>query len=530
MIIPKKILGDCRVTLLTLRERSVHCCITSIPYWGLRSYLPKGHPLKHLEIGCEETFELYLDHISEVFRAVHRVLRDDGTLWLNCGDAYASAWPCSRVNKMGEGSLDNGKRENRPSRLPMELKDKDLLMMPARVAMRLQADGWYLRSQIPWIKRNAMPESVTDRPAAAVEYVYLLSKSQRYFYDRFAVMQGVSANTHARLSQDTTNQIGSERAHAGGKTNGRMKAVGQSFAASQFPGSALRDENRRRAKTVLEAGSNKNNQSMDAALSKTVSSRNRRNSDWFMESWQGLMCDDDGEPLALVVNPKGTTIKHFASYPAKLVEPMIKASTSEKGCCAECGTGWTRQLGEKVILDGKSSGNKEWKFRDEHGGNADRQTHQGFGFPYDPSAVTTIAWQPGCECHGKFVKGKITIPARISKEAAGENWGADSNGEYLGLSTKDHRAHGVQDASDVKARIIRNATEDREVEALVYESELPLDKHRVEPCVVLDPFSGTGCTAMVATNLGRRSVSCELNPEYFKDSDCRDAQCGLALL
>lgn len=456
MIRPQKLLGDNRATLLTLPEKSVHCCITSIPYWGLRSYLPKDHPLKHLEIGCEKTFDLYLDHISEVFKSVHRVLRDDGTLWLNCGDAYNAGTTATRKPNP---NADHGYWLNAGSFGDAlvnfsDLKCKDLLMMPARVAMRLQSDGWYLRSMIPWLKRNAMPESVTDRPATAVEYVFLFSKSQRYFYDRYAVMRGCSPNTNSRLSQDVADQIGSDRAHAGGKTNGRMKAVGGK---------------------VVEMGSGvKSNSSFEGACSLMVSSRNRRNSDWFMESWQGLMCDEEGEPLALIVNPKGTTIKHFASYPPKLVEPMIKASTSERGCCPTCGAHWQRIVDRAAAVPASWHGSRfdDGKNLETHPSVGKRELTQcrerniggredGLGAPEqwpdrtNPIEVKTVDWKPSCQC----------VP--------------------------------IEDTPD------------------------PI------PCTVLDPFSGTGCTAMVATNLGRRSISCELNPEYFEASNVRDAQGGL---
>jgi DNA modification methylase len=125
----------------------------------------------------------------EVFREVRRVLRDDGTLWLNLGDTYASSWPCSRRNVVGTGSLENGKREARPPRMPSGLKEKDLVGIPWRVAFALQADGWYLRQDIIWAKPNPMPESVTDRCTKAHEYVFLLTKSAKYFYDAEAIAE-----------------------------------------------------------------------------------------------------------------------------------------------------------------------------------------------------------------------------------------------------------------------------------------------------------------------------------------------------
>ena len=181
--------GDCRAILPTLPAASVHCVVTSPPYWGLRDYGISG------QLGLESSFQDYLATMVEVFREVRRVLRKDGTLWLNMGDTYASAWVCNRRNVVGNGSLENGKRANRPNRLGDGLKEKDLVGMPWRLAFALQADGWYLRSDIIWHKPNPMPESVTDRPTKAHEYVFLMSKIERYFYDAEAVREdGVEPN------------------------------------------------------------------------------------------------------------------------------------------------------------------------------------------------------------------------------------------------------------------------------------------------------------------------------------------------
>lgn len=175
--------GDCREVLRGLADGSVQTCVTSPPYFGLRDYGVDG------QIGAESTLDAYVAELVGVFREVRRVLADDGTVWLNLGDTYASACPCNRRNVVGMGSLDNGKRENRPPRLPNGLKEKDLIGVPWRVAFALQADGWYLRSDIVWHKPNPMPESVRDRPTKAHEYVFLLTKSPRYYYDAEAIKE-----------------------------------------------------------------------------------------------------------------------------------------------------------------------------------------------------------------------------------------------------------------------------------------------------------------------------------------------------
>jgi DNA modification methylase len=174
--------GNCLHVLKTLPDESVHCCVTSPPYWGLRDY---GHAD---QIGLESTPEEYVAHMVAVFREVRRVLRDDGTLWLNLGDSYAAA---NSSGPQGASGDRNG-RTFTATTIPKtghNLKPKDLVGIPWRVAFALQADGWYLRQDIIWHKPNPMPESVRDRCTKAHEYVFLMAKNERYFYDADAVRE-----------------------------------------------------------------------------------------------------------------------------------------------------------------------------------------------------------------------------------------------------------------------------------------------------------------------------------------------------
>jgi DNA modification methylase len=168
------IYGDCREKLKELDSESVQMCVTSPPYWGLRDY---GHDD---QLGLEKTPEEYTANMVEVFRQVKRVLRDDGTLWLNLGDSYAGN--NSRASDGGRAGYGT-KREGVFNNLSGNLKSKDLIGIPWRVAFALQADGWYLRQDIIWHKPNPMPESVTDRCTKSHEYIFLLSKSEKYFFD-----------------------------------------------------------------------------------------------------------------------------------------------------------------------------------------------------------------------------------------------------------------------------------------------------------------------------------------------------------
>jgi DNA modification methylase len=174
--------GDVIECLRDMPDGIAQTCVTSPPYWGLRDYGEAD------QIGLESTPEAYVERIVEVFREVRRVLRDDGTLWLNLGDSYAGSGPNRQGEAVGASGETNGAGIDTRNGLE-GLKPKDLVGIPWRVAFALQADGWYLRSDIIWAKPNPMPESVTDRPTKSHEYVFLLSKSARYYYDAEAIKE-----------------------------------------------------------------------------------------------------------------------------------------------------------------------------------------------------------------------------------------------------------------------------------------------------------------------------------------------------
>lgn len=185
------LVGDCREQMGFLDDGCAHCCVTSPPYYGLRDYGHAG------QIGREETIAEYVGALVETFRAVRRVLRDDGTLWVNLGDSY------NADNRTGHGSRVGHKQgTNRASAAGMDatrprskdVKPKDLMGIPWRVAFALQDDGWYLRSDIIWAKPNPMPESVKDRPTKSHEYIFLFAKQEQYYYDADAIAEPVSSN------------------------------------------------------------------------------------------------------------------------------------------------------------------------------------------------------------------------------------------------------------------------------------------------------------------------------------------------
>jgi DNA modification methylase len=223
--------GDVREQLASLPNGCVQTCVTSPPYFGLRDYGHAG------QIGLEPTPKAFVAALVAVFREVRRVLADDGTLWLNLGDSYAGYWGDKTAKREGRASSadtngwTNGfNMNNRPSFHTAfdgsGIKPKDLIGIPWRVAFALQADGWYLRSDIIWSKPNPMPESVTDRPTKAHEYIFLLSKSARYFYDNTAICEAGVVPEGTRRTIGKTKAGGDNRAEAMGRTASGNEAIG----------------------------------------------------------------------------------------------------------------------------------------------------------------------------------------------------------------------------------------------------------------------------------------------------------------
>lgn len=182
------VVGDAFHVLQTVASHTFRCCVTSPPYWGLRDY---GVPD---QIGAEPQLDDYLSNLTRIFREVRRTLTDDGTLWLNIGDSYTSG---NRTWRDNDRKNPARAMEYRPP-TPDGLKPKDLIGVPWRLAFALQADGWYLRSDMIWFKPNCQPESVKDRPTRAHEYLFLLSKSEKYYYDYASILEHASSNGHMR--------------------------------------------------------------------------------------------------------------------------------------------------------------------------------------------------------------------------------------------------------------------------------------------------------------------------------------------
>ena len=461
-------------TLRQLPNQSVHCCITSPPYWGLRAYktepqvwpasakatadkggdkvcehvwgadMPKpgseyreglstsifagredkamikesfrrdralvprsatgGQFCQHCgawrgELGSEPTPELYVEHLVQVFREVWRVLRKDGSCWVNIGDSYAGTG-------YGKGTGNFGQRDNptcmvMKKELPNGLKPKDLCGMPWRLAFALQADGWWLRSDVIWHKPNPMPESCTDRPTKSHEYVFLLTKSARYYYDAEAVRETGSPSTQERGKYGWHGQTGTAK---DGLAIGAR--VGKSYQTMAFG---------------------------DVKMGDTT------------------MCPADGRRnlrTVWTISTEANPLAHFATFPRRLVEPCILAGSSERGVCPACGAPWARVV----------------------------------------------------EASEKYKQQKASVSGYRS-----------NNLEMLGRKVKNNSGIDYADY---------HTTGFRPTCACVAADPVP--------ATVLDPFSGTGTTGIVAVMHGRAYVGLELNSEYVKMSLKRiRAECGM---
>lgn len=207
---------DALEALKQIESDCVNCGITSVPYYNLRDYGVPG------QIGQEDTPEEFIEKLVGVFREFKRVLKNDGTLWVNIGDSYASNGG-NRINGSFDGFVGRGDPVRGKRKPPAEIKAKDLIGIPWMLAFALRGDGWYLRQDIIWSKPNPMPESVKDRCTKSHEYIFMLSKSPKYYYDNVSIRTEAKESTIARMAQDIDGQKGSDRVP--GKTNGSMKAV-----------------------------------------------------------------------------------------------------------------------------------------------------------------------------------------------------------------------------------------------------------------------------------------------------------------
>jgi site-specific DNA-methyltransferase (adenine-specific) len=337
------IVGDCLEALKKMPGQSVHCCVTSPPYYALRNYGVKG------QIGVEDQSSEYVQKLIDVFTEVHRVMRNDGVLWVNISDTYASS-------KTGKDSI-------------FPVNDKSLLGVPWRFALAMISSGWILRQDIIWNKPNALPESVKDRCTKSHEYIFMFTKSAKYHFDAHAIK---------------------ECAASGGNAKKNKRSVW------------------------------------------TVTTR----------AFKGA---------------------HTATFPVSLIEPCVKSSTSEHGCCEKCGSPYVRILQRGAV---------------------------------------NIEHQKAC--------------------------GGNTDGKYAGKATKDYAKSKAQDPSATKARILAGMVEKKTVG---WRKTCSCDTANIKPCVVLDPFGGSGTTGIAASKNRCDFVLCELNTEYADIAATRiEDEAGLKVL
>lgn len=498
------LVGDCREVLRTPEAGSVQTCVTSPPYFGLRSYStnpqvwggdsacqhawggerlrPTGNnpsvkstlttnngrgPLPgdkfHAdagqtassgttclrctawrgELGSENTPEQYIANLVDVFREVRRVLRDDGTCWVNLGSSYAgSGKGPSNDAPRPQASLNNrqlpaGAAPSVWQGVAPGFKPKDLMMMPFFVAEALRQDGWWLRSAITWCKRAPMPESVTDRPTSATEMIFLFSKSARYYYDADAVREPNTINPAWNYGSERYRRNMSQDEI---KTDGDFRCPKSSGPGWKGMAPAGPDGNGRNLWNywLLEESYERLSPEWTEAQRTYAESALR-------DFWAQLLEEQPQAPMApwWLLSPEPYPNAHFATFVTEIPRRAILAGTSERGACPACGAGWIRvvEKGALVSSDGRTGScgvaNQEGK------GNSVSRTKSALGAEQSYYAMArrerkAIDWQPSCRC----------------------------------------------------------------------------DAGEPRPCVVLDPFGGSGTTGLVADRLGRDAILIELNPEY----------------
>ena len=530
---PEVLEGDVREVLKTLDDESVQCVVTSPPYWGLRDYGTAtweggDEDCEHLtgnqvvqtlhgendtvcsgvrpgsdndkcskcgairidsQLGLEKSPEEYVEKMVDVFKEVKRVLRKDGTVWLNLGDSYTSgkgrysSSPQTIAGKSHDEPMDG----RRPDLIhhPI-LKDKDLVGIPWRVAFALQNDGWYLRSDIIWNKPNPMPESVRDRPTKSHEYIFLLTKSPKYYYDYEAIKENTDVKGF-RGGSKVTFRAGKEELRNDKEEftkdkewfgrNKRSVWKIDKYGDADTEAMYRQGMHRNRGKNLIATRPDLPTQKefVDFMRGKTNAKELSEKSGiklstvehWFrydesgfsfpnIEDWMiitdfvknedmhkqmtnvkfhydSVKSDGANKRSVWKITTKPYSGAHFATFPTELPETCIKAGTSKAGCCADCGSPYKRITNEKGI---ETRPDKTSKYgtpeEDIRGGSVNLRKRI-------IKTINTIDWKPTCDCNADNV-----------------------------------------------------------------------------PCVVLDIFAGSGTTLRVASKLGRKGIGIELNPEYIK--------------
>lgn len=415
---------DALTFLQGLPDESVNCIVTSPPYFGLRDYGVDG------QLGLEATPEAYVEALVGVFREARRVLRSDGTLWLNLGDSYAadSKWGGSTGGKHVEALHGNTAvgRTKRTTGLP----DKNLLMIPARVALALQADGWLLRSVIIWEKPNCMPESVTDRPTTSHEYVYLFAKTGKYYYDAEAIKEPAIGEKGNRK----------EFRGGGSYTNG-----------NSFNNSATRPNRTPGNHKNMSVPGRRPHSMHVARITGKNEQLGKRTYSGFNARW-----DDQAEPLlkrnkrtVWTVATRAFKEAHFATFPTELIEPMVLAGCPET-VCSNCGAPHVRVTEREKIdvaewrpYDGKNAEMDDQAGHKRIQGNLRRLRAAGRDHDNPFPQHFTIGFKPTCTCDAEVRPGRVLdmfggagTTALVAQELNRDYLLCELNSEYVEKITR----------------------------------------------------------------------------------------------
>ena len=324
--------GDCLEVLKTFEDNSIDCCVTSPPYYALRDYGVDG------QIGLEETPEKYIERLTEVFMEVHRVLKPNGTLWLNIGDSYAGNCSVASTGRCGMGKP----RERIDHRVFDGIKPKDLIGIPWMLAFSLRNAGWYLRQDIIWHKGNPMPESVKDRCTKSHEYIFLMSKSKKYYFDYEAIQEEANPNYMSKNIRFGGNKYGDNddslfQIYSGNVYEPKMKVRTQNNGYSKAGGHR---DNSGGVGDYSKHGHTKNCQ-YDGQVPNTLKREDGiKDEVFFVRNKRDVWS----------INVKPNKEAHFATYPQELVSPCILAGCPEGGVVLDpfMGSGTTGIVANKL--------------------------------------------------------------------------------------------------------------------------------------------------------------------------------------
>lgn len=456
-------IGNCLDVLKQLPDNHYHTCVTSPPYWGLRDYGTSG------QLGLEDTPEEYVANLVQVFREVKRVLRDDGTVWLNLGDSYynyrpslGQAMPKQTVSKTGQDlPQSNPKRANKIN----GLKEKDLVGIPWRVAFALQQDGWYLRQDIIWHKPNPMPESVKDRCTKSHEYIFLLSKSAKYYYD------------YEAIKEDAQQTIKSNR-------------VGKKERVDYRPLGTIKD---------VVTGSDK-----------TTVRTNKRNK---RSVW--------------TVTTKPFKEAHFAVFPPDLIEPCILSGSPEKAC-ADCGKPYINEPIYEYVTEIKANEVNHGKYETlENEANNRQGMHKKRGSKLVEVRENLPSQSEFIKFLRELTNAKLLAEASNIQLSKVEHWfrGDESGFAYPSIEDWATIRLILDDSSDKFLNIdkafldIKLKTDDINSKKTVgYELKKQCEciTQDYEHGNVLDPFGGSGTVGLACKRHKRNVTLIELNSKYEK--------------